>query len=78
MIGLDKEMIDHLDSVAQIVAGLIVDSETVEEVDENQKALLVLGRAYLTVYNLLLIEYMKYQEEQEEGEEKEDGVPESD
>lgn len=69
---LDQQTLEHLDSVAQIVASLLSDTKDVEDIDDNKKALLMLGKAYLIVYNLLLTEYMsKTQLKEKEEEQKE-------
>lgn len=50
---LEDDTLEYLDSIAAIVASLM--SQEVEEpLDDNQKALIKLGEAYLFLYNYVL------------------------
>lgn len=57
-MDVDDETLAHLDSIASIVAGLLeMDREANrigEPPNDDRKALLVLGEAYMFLYNKLL------------------------
>lgn len=58
MYEVDEETILYLDSVAMIVAAVIEDNKEKERMgeppDENLRAILTLGEAYMLLYNIVL------------------------